>query len=293
MVGFVALETGAISLVAGTPASLQFSREPPAMAVVGESLRWSPSVRVVDSQENVVPWEEGSTGLAEVVSDLDQVILQGPLQAPFSMGLVVFDGLVLVGLCGLVRLKVSALENGVASSVTPALSQSFMLQAGRVASLSLKVFPPSTAPSGLTFLTQPVIALSDLAGNIAVEDFVTLVRLSLATPDHSPHRPRLVGPLVAFSRGGFANFSDVGVVGLDGSTFELKFSSDHLPSSQFVSFAGRIVRGPPSFMQIETEPSLQAVSGQTFLVQPAVGLLDPGGNSAVVSGSMDCHISFL
>ena len=75
-------------------------------------------------------------------------------------GVASFSGVAYAGLGGSIYLKASAM------GVTSACSSAISVTAGTATQLVFSTLPPSSANSGITFSTQPVVQVKDVSGNL-------------------------------------------------------------------------------------------------------------------------------
>ena len=144
---------------------------------------------------------------------------------------------------------------------------------GTASQLTLTVQPSSSAMSGVPFLVQPEVRVTDDAGN-PVSQSGLLVAAQLAAASGS-----LSGTLTySTDANGRARFTDLGITGPAGS-YTLQFSA---PSLTAVLSNPVTIVPPPAGLAVTTQPPSAALSGEVFdpSVQPVVEVRNENGTPA-------------
>jgi uncharacterized protein YjdB len=263
--GYQSVTSGSITITPGVPTQLSVQTQPGG-AASGAAFGQAPVIRLLDSGGNTVPQAgvsvtasigSGGGGLASLLGTVS-VSTDGA-------GLATFTGLGITGPAGSYTLAFTA------TGRTPATSASFSVAAGAATQLGM-VTEPAGAASGAAFGTPPAVRLRDGAGNPVPQAGVN-VTASIASGGGGG--ATLLGTTtVATDANGVATFSGLGITGLAGP-YTLGFASGVLAPVMSASFS--LVAGAPALLSMSTQP-VGAGSGQPFATQPAVRLVDGGGN---------------
>ncbi len=144
-------------------------------------------------------------------------------------------------------------------------------QPGAPAALAIATQPSANARSGVTFQRAPEIRLADAYGNPTPATGVSITAALAADAGGT-----LGGTRTVTSADGVALFDDLAITGITG-TYSLHFTAPGIPA--VTSAAITLAAGPPAAVQIVTQPSAVAQSGQPLAQQPAVQVRDGGGNA--------------
>ena len=269
--GITSVNSSNFSLTVGSAAKLAMATQPSASVANGAVLATQPRVRLQDSSGNNV-----SLAGVEVTVSLasGSGTLGGTLTATTdSNGLAIFSGLSITGTTGTKVLGFAASVGG--SPLTGATSSNITLTAGSPAALAITTAPPATVTSGTNFPTSTVVQLRDQSGNNCTNGGVSIV-VSIASGSGT-----LSGTLTRTTLNGAATFNDLRITGLIG-TRTLAFDSTGLP--QAVSGSIQVNAGSAAALAVTTQPSSSAANAAAFAQQPAVRLVDSGGNTVATSG---------
>ena len=144
-------------------------------------------------------------------------------------------------------------------------------QPGAPATLVIATQPPGNARSGVTFQRAPEIRLADGYGNPTPAIGVSITA-ALATDAGGT----LDGTRTVASADGKALFDDLAITGTTG-IYSLGFTASGIPP--VTSAPVTLAAGPPAVVEVVTQPSASAQSGQPFGRQPVLQVRDGGGNA--------------
>jgi len=168
-------------------------------------------------------------------------------------------------------------------SLTSAVSTAFTISTGVADKLAFTT-SPSDSSSGVTFPTQPVVAVQDAGGNTVTSSTASMT-LSITPPAGGAILTCAANPMTAAS--GVAIFSDC-TISIPG-TYTLTAVSGGLGSAASASFT--IVASTAAKLAFTTNPSSSS-GGTTFATQPVVTVQDSNGNTATNSqASVDLSIT--
>jgi hypothetical protein len=208
------VETGTISVSAGTATSLDLVQDVPASVAVQEVFSPAPSVRLLDISGNLVD----STGVMILVSlsPAGATLGGATTQATVVGGSAAFPDLSLNGAAGTYTLTFSG------TGLNPVPSSGVTLIAP--ANLTITVQPSANADNDVPFSQQPVVQVTDGSGTamVGVSVTATLIRLT------GPTSVVLVGTATQVTgAGGSASWTDLKIVktGTSSGTYQLVFST--------------------------------------------------------------------
>ena len=178
-----------------------------------------------------------------------------------------------------------------AAGLNSAISQPFLVLSGAPVALTL-VVEPRGAFGGSAFETQPIIAAVDQGDNLAniTSSWFQVVPYLVSPPSY---QARLNGAS-ASTNNSFFYFSDLSVnkVGF-GYTIEFRMMTANWMNTSVIDVTSKpfdVKPGPPASFFISTQPSAIATAALPLPVQPAVLILDSGGNP--VNSSIAVQVFF-
>ncbi|HEX9893216.1 MAG TPA: Ig-like domain-containing protein [Gemmatimonadales bacterium] len=255
------------STITVMPSALEITTQPSASASSGTPLTQQPAVRLVDAGGD--PVAQSGVVITVALSGSGGTLSGATSATTTGSGVATFSGLTITGTPGTYRLVFSS--NGLASVTSSPIE----LGAGAAAELRIAVEPSSQAVSGLPFLIQPQVQLVDQNGTPVSTSGVTITA-SLASGSGT-----LGGTLTApTNASGRAEFSDLRITGSGEHT--IRFSADGLTS--VVSNPINVVLPAAAALELLTQPSTTAVSGEGLGTQPQVRLLDDNGDPVSTDG---------
>ena len=279
--GALTVTSDEIQVLPGAPTNLQIRTAPVAAAQAGLEMTTQPVIEVRDADTNLV-----------TTDDTTRVILTpatggfvGPTQddtasAVAAAGVATFSGVRFGGPTG-----VSVVLTFSATGLTSATASVTSTASGP--SYKLVVIQEATSPSasGLAFLTQPWVMRQDMAGNPVSTEPQATVTATLV--EESQPYDVLVGTTTALAAtdDSIARFADLGISGLAGQTYTIRFTSPGLVSADdtvvpSVGAAARLSLTAPG-----AEPPGNASYDDTaFDPQPKVQIVDSGNNPVSVNG---------
>lgn len=262
--GIPSLVSGVVELSLATPTTLKLTTQPSASAQSGAAFAVQPVVRLVDAGASPVP-QSGVVVTASIGTGPTGGNLTGTASvATDASGVATFTNLALTGPAGsyLLRFSSPALASATSNPVT--------LGAGAGSALSVTTQPSPQASGGVPFAQQPAIQLRDAAGNaLALANVPITAAIQLGGG-------ALGGTTTANTNAaGLASFTNLSLTGLPGAR-TLVFATPGYASvaSAPISLTG----GPPTQLQLETEPSTNAQVGVAFAQQPVLRVKDGSGN---------------
>ncbi len=247
----------------GSPNSLTISTQPLG-DINGSVLSQTPVVEVRDTANQVV--SNINDPISVTVTTGSGTLTNSTVN--FQDGVARFDSLILNGKVG-EQYRLTFEYNGI--SVESAL---FSLQnAGQINAIEFSQ-APLAGPSGSALTTLPQISVTDVNGNVVV---AASGDVTVSLSDDSLLTGTKTQPLSQ----GVADFNDLVLQGIVGTTYQMTFS--YLPSgvstaltvSSDVSSSGP---GPASQLVLDVQP-IAGNSGQGFSAQPQLTLKDNWGNT--------------
>ena len=261
------VSSGSITLGAGSANGLALTQQPSASVQNGVAFAQQPVVQLVDGSGNPVA-QANVTVTAAILSGGGN--LGGTTTATTNAsGVATFSGLSITGVVGARTLLFGA------SGFNTATSNSINVTPGAAAALAITAQPSSSAQSGATFGSQPVIQLEDQSGNA-----VSQAGVAITASVNGAGASLIGGPTVNTNAGGTASFSGLGLSGTVG-TYSLSFTSGALAGATSGSIT--LTAGPAAQLGLTTQPA-GASSGSAFTTQPSVQVLDAQGNAVSQSG---------
>lgn len=261
--------------VAPAPATKLVFTTQPGLSTPGTNLSPQPVVAIQDNFGNTVASASATILLTKLAPDAGGPgTLVGCSTAPTVNGVATFSGCRIdaVG----VGYRLTASDNtggGAPHPYTPVTSTKFDVRDQLVFTT-----PPSTTTSaGVTFATQPVVAVRAGALNTAVNDSTTSVALSLSGGPVGATLTCTSNPLTVTA--GVASFAACRIDRI--GTYTLIASATGLGT--VTSTGVTITAGAASKLGFTAQPAV-GVTAQAFPIQPVVAVQDAGGNT-VASGT--------
>ena len=286
-VGTLTVTSNAMQVLPGAPTNLQIRTAPVAAAQAGLVMTTQPVVEVRDADTNLV-----------TTDDTTRVILTpatggfvGPTQddtafAVASDGVATFSGVRFGGPTNVpvvLTFSSGALADDSASVMSTASGPSYKLVVTREAT--------SPSASGSAFATQPWVMRQDMAGNpVSTEPQATVT--ATLVQESAPYKV-LVGTTTALTDDSIARFATLGISGLAGQTYTIRFTSPGLVPADdtVVPSVGAAAR--LSLTSVGATSSGNAVApgdasydDTTLSPQPKVQIVDSGNNPISVPGAV-------
>ncbi len=151
--------------------------------------------------------------------------------------------------------------------------------AGPLASLSFTRQSTGTA-SGAAFSVQPRLTLKDASNNTLTLDSTSVVTASVSSGG------QLVGTTTATAQLGIATFTDLGITGTAGTAYTITYSIGVITNSQSVT----VTVGAAASLGVSTAAA-GASYGVTWTTQPAIAILDSGGNRVTSDSSTAVNVA--
>ena len=265
--------SGTISVSPGAAASIAFvpGTVPTAAASNGLPLPVQPRVRVLDASGNVVTSATG-TMTASIFAGSGGTLLNAT--TAITAGVATFTTLGLNGTAGEFTLRFSDGTRTLSSSA-------ITLRAGAASAVVIAGAPSETATNGDALASQPVVTVVDAVGNVVTGATGTMTVTIGSGPAGA--LVNATAPITA----GVAVFSGLTLTGPVG-TFTLLFSD----GSRSIG-SGPIALAPGAQKSIVLTVALLGTvrSGIPFSTQPSVKIVDAGGNTLDVSGTVTATVA--
>ena len=259
-------QTFTATAISGLATQLAFITAPSSAATNAIAFSAQPVIQLRDAQNNPV----SASGVVITMGITSGVgFLSNFTAITNASGIATFSGLSITGLAGAFNIEF----------VTGAITLPFgpiALSAGVATQLMIGANPSSSAQVGVPFVTQPVIRLGDVSGNLVSQSGVNVTAV-IASGSGA-----LTGVAsVSTNASGVAGFTNLAISGSIGS-FLLRFTNG--PLSSVLSAAINVTAGPGVQLAVAAPPSVTATSGTALTQQPVIQIQDSGGNSAVTAG---------
>ncbi len=265
--------SGTITIGSSAAASIAFvpGTGPSATATNGIALSVQPSVKILDVSGNIVT---SATGLvtATILTGTRGTLVNAT--APIAGGIAAFTTLGLNGTAGAFMLRFS-------DGVRTVNSSTITLTTGAASAVAITSAPVGTATNGVALATQPVVKVVDASGNVLASASGTM------TASIAGGSGGVLVNATASITGGVATFSGLTLNGTAG-TFTLRFSDG--PRST-VSGNIALAAGAANAITFTSAPPIAATSGVPFSAQPTVRIVDIGGNTVNVSGTITATVA--
>jgi hypothetical protein len=258
-----------VTLLAGQPTGTVFTTPPPSAATNGVPLSPQPVVQLVDFTGN--PSTVAGVDIEAGIQGGDGASLKGTTKATTNdAGQATYADLELSGAAGIYTLAFAA------GGLPDLLSGPIELAIGAPTTIVLTTQPSSTAQNDAVFATQPVVAVTDAAGN-ALAGITVTATIASAPPGTST----LGGTLTATTDvSGAPTFTDLELVGPIGS-YTLLFSAG---SISVTSNTITLQAGAGTGLFITVQPPRDALPLIPLLPAPKVEIRDTGGNPVPADG---------
>ena len=135
------------------------------------------------------------------------------------------------------------------------------------------------AASGAAFTTQPVITFYDTNSNVVDSDSSSVVTATVSSGG------TIVGTATATASSGVATFSSLGLTAATG-TYTLTYTSGALTATQSIT----VTVGAATDVSLTTSAS-GATYGNVWTQQPAIAIVDSGGNTVTSDSSTQVTVS--
>ncbi|MGA0885883.1 MAG: fibronectin type III domain-containing protein [Ilumatobacteraceae bacterium] len=243
----------------------------PAAGASEASLSTQPVVRITDADGNTMT-SDSSTQVTVAASG---GTLGGTTTVTAVNGVVTFTDLTFAGVVG-DNYQLTFTSSPVLTSVSSAnISPS---GPGALASIDITTTAVG-APSGAAFTTQPSITLYDANSNVVVSDNASVVTATVSSGG------TIVGTATATASSGVATFSSLGLTAASGD-YTLTFTSGSLTDAQTIS----VSVGAATAVSLTTLAD-GATYGNTWTQQPAIAIVDSGGNQVTSDSSTQVTVS--
>ncbi len=272
--GLTSVTSNTINVGLAPATQLSVSTQPSSSATSGVAFSTQPTVQLRDGL-GIAVGQSGVVVTATIASGGGT--LGGATTATTnSSGVALFTNLSISGAPGSRTLGFSA------PGVSGATSSAISITAAPATKLSITTQPPSSATSGVTFSTQPVIQLRDASDNPVSQSGV-VVTAAIATGGGA-----LGGATTATTNtSGVAIFANLSISGTPGSR-TLIFSSGSLASATSVAIS--VTAAPATQLDFTTPPPATAASSIIFSVAPVIQLENATGG-AVSAGGVPVTVS--
>lgn len=277
--GGLSTNSDPVQVTPGAAAQLDIATAPVAASAAGAVMTTQPAVQVEDAFGNLVTYDD--TTVVTLTPEVGGFV--GPTQASVatataSDGVATFTGVAFGGPTGVPKILTFSAPGLTDDSAT-------VTSTATGAAYKLVVATQATSPnaSGATFAQPPVIERQDMAGNTVATDPQANVSATLV--GGSPPYDVLIGPETQATVNGVATFAGLGLSGLAGSIYTIRFSSPGLVSADdtvvpSVGAAARLSLTAPN----ARTPGDASYDDTAFNPQPKVQIVDSGNNPKTVSG---------
>ncbi len=265
--GLTAVVSDPVTLGAGTATQLAIITQPSPAAQSGVALPTQPVAELRDGSGNPVT----QAGVLVTVAVSAPGVLGGTATvATNASGRASFAGLAISGVAGPYTLNFSG------PGLTGVTSDPIALGAGAATRLAMVIQPSAAATVGVILAQQPSVRLLDGNGN-PVNQAGVAVTVTIASGTG------VLGgtTTVLTDASGVAGFSGLVLNGFAGP-YVLNFAATGLV--EVLSDPILLGAGPASGLAIATQPSSSATSGVAFPRQPAIQVVDLGGNPVAQIG---------
>ena len=269
----------------GLAVALVITTPPIAAAEAGGVLVQQPVVNILDADTNLVTYDD--TTIVTLTPATGGFV--GPTQASVatataSGGVATFTGVRFGGPVGQpIALTFTATRNNVGPALADDSADVVSTATGPAYKLIVTTEANSPSASGAVFSTQPVVEQQDMAGNTVTTDPQAVVTATLV--EESQPYDVLVGGVTQTTAAGVATFTDLGISGLAGTTYTIRFVSPGLvPADDTVVPSV----GAPARLSL-TAPNAQAsetasYDDTTLNPQPKLQIVDSGNNPTSTAG---------
>jgi len=267
----------AFNVVAAPAAKLLITTQPSASAPYGTAFTQQPIVAVQDALGNTVSTANTlavaitpGTGVAGA-----KLACTGGLTKATVAGIAVFSG------CSIDKAGAGYTLTFTSGSLTVAVSAAITITPGAAAKAGFTTMPSLSAAAGVPFLTQPVVAIQDAAGNTVTTSTAT-VTLSIVAPTGTTATLSCSGGLSHAAIAGVAAFSGC-AIDMVGSGYVIEVDVTGLANAKTPAIA--ITPGAAAKAGFTTSP-IGSAGGVVFTTQPVVAIQDAYGNTVTVGSSV-------
>ncbi|MGA8987266.1 hypothetical protein, partial [Aeromicrobium sp.] len=252
----------------GPAARLAFTTQP-SNGTGGVALTTQPVVKVLDSYGNTVTSPTNSVALALTTSN-------GAVLTCTTNPLTTASGIATFAACKVDKTGTYTLT-ATSASLTSTVSASFTIAVGPATKLGYAAQPSSSAASQVALANQPVVAVQDAGGNTVTTDSST-VTLALTTPGTAT---LACDTTTVVGTSGLAAFTGCRVDKI--GTYSLKAMAPGLTLGTSTNIT--ITVGPAAQLGFTTQPSATGTSQVALPTQPAIKIVDAGGNTVTTDTS--------
>lgn len=269
----------------GLAVALVITTPPIAAAEAGGVLVQQPVLNILDADTNLVTYDD--TTIVTLTPATGGFV--GPTQASVatataSGGVATFTGVRFGGPVNQpIALTFTATRNNVGPALADDSASVTSTATGPAYKLIVTTEANSPSASGAVFSTQPVVEQQDMAGNTVTTDPQAVVTATLV--EESQPYDVLVGGVTQTTAAGVATYTNLGISGLAGTTYTIRFVSPGLvPADDTVVPSV----GAPARLSL-TAPNAQAsetasYDDTTLNPQPRVQVVDSGNNPTSTAG---------
>jgi hypothetical protein len=271
--------TQTITLTPGAPVALAVVGQPAALDS-GVPATDSLVVQVRDADGNRVDTSTASITVSQPTAGAQ---LSGVRTVNAVQGVATFPGLTLTGTtrssgdASPYRFRVQA------AGLTAADSAGVGLLAGPAARVALTTRSVGVA-SGVVFGTQPAVTVYDAAGNVVVDQSITVSATVIPRNDSGSFLTGATTATAVTDNNGVAQFTGLGLHGFAGAAHRIEYRGVNANGSTFglAREDVTVTVGPPASLRVD-RAGTEAASGVAMAVPPRLAILDSGGNLTAVS----------
>ena len=277
--GVVAATSNAVATTVGAPAKLAFGTQPGG-GTAGAAWNVQPAVLVQDAGGNTVPTATNSVTLAIGAGTAGAALsCTGGLSLASSSGTAGFAG------CTVDRSGAGYTLVASSAGLTSSTSATYTIVAGTGVALAVTTQPVG-GTGGTAWATQPIIRIVDAWGNTAAS--TASVTLAITTGTGSAGGAlACTGGLSKTAAAGVATFSGC-KIDLIGSGYTLTATAPGLAGVDTSAF--NVIVGAAALAVFSIQPG-GGTGGLAWAAQPAIQLLDAGGNPTTATTSVTLAIS--
>jgi len=260
--GLSSAVSSTFTVTAGPAANLVIQTQPPTSATAGSSFAPAPIIRLQDAFGN--PALTDNSTIVTATRRIGTAALQGTTSVTAVNGLATFANLSYG--------KPETISIDFTTSFASMTSSSITIVPGPPSQLVVQTQPSATATAGESFAQQPVIYVTDAAGNLITGDNGRVI-----TAARSLGTGTLQGSLSATTVGGIATFANLSHT--VATTISINFAASGLTGAT----SDKIVVSPAAASQLmfTTQPN-GVRTGSPLATQPVVVATDAFGNTSAV-----------
>ena len=269
----------------GLATTLEITTPPVAGAQAGAVMTTQPVVHIEDADGNLVTYDD--TTIVTLTPEAGGFV--GPTQASTAVatavdGVAAFSGVRFGGPTGVSKiLTFTATRDNVGPALADDSASVVSTATGPAYKLVITTEATSPSASGAAFTQPPIVERQDMAGNAVGGDPQSTVTATLVE-EAAPYDV-LVGSTIQPTLSGVATFTGLGVSGLAGTTYTIRFSAPGLVSADdtVVPSTGAAVR--LSLTAVGASPPGNASYDDSSInPQPKVQVVDSGNNPIADTG---------